>query len=68
MEAGAQRYYNKSAARLSALEAARIAAALPSPKTRSVTNPRGFTRRYGNTIAARIRVVRNEGLDACVYR
>lgn len=68
VEAGAQRYYRKSAARLSAVEAARVAAALPSPKTRSVNNPKGFTRRYGNTIAARIRVVRNEGLDACVYR
>jgi len=30
-------------------------------------NPTGFTRRYGNTIAARMAVVRREGLDACVY-
>jgi len=67
VEAGAHRYYGKSAAKLSRTEAARIAAALPSPKTRSVKNPRGFTYRYGNTIAARIQVVRNEGLDACVY-
>jgi monofunctional biosynthetic peptidoglycan transglycosylase len=44
-----------------------MAAALPSPKTRSVSRPRGFTRRYGNTIAARIQVVRSQGLDACVY-
>ena len=67
VEAGAQRYFGKSAAKLTPLEAARMAAALPSPKTRSVKNPRGFTRRYGNTIAARIPVVRNAGLDACVY-
>jgi monofunctional biosynthetic peptidoglycan transglycosylase len=67
VEAGAQRYYNKSAARLSAVEAARIAAALPSPKRRSVTNARGFTRRHGNTIARRSNVVRNSALDACVY-
>jgi len=67
VEAGAQRYYNKSAARLSAVEAARIAAALPSPKRRSVTNARGFTRRHGNTIARRSNVVRSSALDACVY-
>ena len=67
-EAGAQRYYSKSAARLSRVEAARIAAALPAPKTRAVNGARGFTRRHGNTIAARIGVVRRDGLDACVYR
>ena len=67
VEAGAQRYFNHSAARLSADEASRMAAALPSPKTRAVVSPGGFTRRYGNTIQARISVVRREGLDACVY-
>lgn len=66
-EAGAQRYFGKSAASLSRIEAARMAAALPLPKKRSVTNPTGFTRRYGNTIAARMGVVRRDGLDACVY-
>jgi monofunctional biosynthetic peptidoglycan transglycosylase len=30
-------------------------------------NPTGFTRRYGNTIQARIGVVRRDGLDSCVY-
>jgi len=67
VEAGAQRYYGKSAARLSPAEAARMAAALPSPKKRSVKNPRGFTRRYGNTVAARIGVVKRSGFDGCVY-
>jgi len=67
VEAGAQRYYRKTAARLTPVEAARIAAALPSPKKRGVTNAKGFTRRYGNTIAARIGVVKRDGLDACVY-
>ncbi|MEJ2411312.1 MAG: monofunctional biosynthetic peptidoglycan transglycosylase [Novosphingobium sp.] len=67
VEAGAQRYFGKSAARLTPLEAARIAAALPSPKTRSVKNPAGFTRRYGNTIAARLVTVKRDGYDACVY-
>ena len=68
VEAGAQRYFNKSAARLTRAEAARMAAALPSPKKRGVNNPRGFTRRYGNTIAARIGSVRRDGLDACIYQ
>lgn len=66
-EAGAQRYFNHSAARLTKSEAARMAAALPLPQKRSVTNPTGFTRRYGNTISARIGVVRRDGLDSCVY-
>ncbi len=66
-EAGAQRYFNHSAASLSRDQAARMAAALPLPKQRSVVNPTGFTRRYGNTIAARMGVVRRDGLDACVY-
>ena len=65
-EAAAQRYYNKSAARLSAVEAARIAAALPSPRKRSVTNARGFTRRHGNAIAAGVGTVRG-GFDECIY-
>jgi monofunctional biosynthetic peptidoglycan transglycosylase len=67
VEAGSQRYFHHSAATLSRIEAARIAAALPLPKKRAVVNPGGFTRRYGNTIAARIGVVRRDGLDACIY-
>ncbi|MCT2399724.1 monofunctional biosynthetic peptidoglycan transglycosylase [Novosphingobium mangrovi (ex Huang et al. 2023)] len=67
VEAGAHRYWGKSAANLTPLEAARMAAALPSPKTRSVKNPTGFTRRYGNTIAARIATVKRDGYDACIY-
>jgi len=67
VEAGAQRYYRKSAARLSPVEAARIAAALPSPKKRGVANPKGFTRRYGNTITRRVGIVRRDALDSCVY-
>lgn len=67
-EAGAQRYYNKSAARLTPLEAARMAAALPLPKERAVSNPSGWLRRHGNTLAARVGVVRRDGLDSCVYQ
>ena len=55
-------------ARCRATEAARIAAILPFPKKRGAVAPKGFTRRYGNSIAARIGVVGRDGLDACVYR
>ena len=67
VEAGTQRYYGHSAAHLSQVEAARIAAALPAPKRREVNDPSGFTRSHGNAIAARSGVVRSEAMDACVY-
>lgn len=65
-EAGARRYFKKGADNLTRAEAARIAAVLPLPKKRAATAPKGFTRRYGNSIAARIGVVQREGLDACL--
>jgi len=68
VQAGAQRYFKKDAKDLTRIEAARIAAALPLPKKRAVNGASGFTARYGNTIAARINVVRNERLDSCIYK
>jgi len=68
VQAGAQRYFKKDAKDLTKIEAARIAAALPLPKKRAVNGASGFTRRYGNTIAARINVVANERLDSCIYK
>lgn len=65
---GAQRYFNKSAKNLTRTEAARLAAILPLPKKRAVNGAGGFTRRYGNSIAARIRVVQRDGLDNCIYK
>jgi monofunctional glycosyltransferase len=67
VNAGAQRYFGRDASSLSASEAARIAAVLPLPKRRAAVAPTGFTRRYGNMIAARMATVRRDGLDACVY-
>jgi monofunctional biosynthetic peptidoglycan transglycosylase len=66
VNAGSQRYFRHDASRLSAAEAARIAAVLPLPKKRAAAAPTGFTRRYGNAITARIGVVRGDGLDACL--
>jgi monofunctional biosynthetic peptidoglycan transglycosylase len=67
VNAGAQRYFGHGADAMSRVEAARIAAILPLPKKRGAVAPMGFTRRYGNSIAARLGVVANEGLDGCVY-
>lgn len=68
VEAGAQRYFRHSAASLTQIEAARIAAALPSPKKRAVVGATGFTRRHGNSIARRSGVVRRDDLDDCIYQ
>jgi monofunctional biosynthetic peptidoglycan transglycosylase len=66
VNAGAQRYFGHDASRLTSTEAARIAAVLPLPKKRGAIEPRGYTRRYGNAVAARSGVVRREALDACL--
>ena len=66
VQAGAIRYFHHGAGKLSRSEAGRIAAVLPLPKKRAAVAPSGFTRRYGNTIAARIGVVQRDGLDSCL--
>ena len=67
VNAGAERYFGRDASAMSRTEAARIAAVLPLPKKRGAVAPKGFTRRYGGTIAARIGVVARDRLDYCVY-
>lgn len=67
VNAGSQRYFGHDASAMTRTEAARLAAVLPLPKGREAIAPRGFTKRYGNSIAARIGVVSRDGLDACVY-
>ena len=65
-EAGAERYFNHSAAHLTPLEAARIAAVLPLPKKREAVDPSGFVRRHGNALARYVAVVKRNGLDNCL--
>ncbi len=65
--AGSMRYFGHDSSAMSATEAARIAAILPLPKKRGAIAPKGFTKKYGNSIAARVGVVGRDGLDACVY-
>src|SRR3569623_1028254 len=67
VNAGSQRYFGHDASAMTPVEAARIAAVLPLPKERGAIAPKGFTRRYGSTLAARIGFVARDGLDACVY-
>ena len=64
VEAGAQRYFHHDAAHLTRIEAARIAAVLPSPVKRPAIDPTGFTRRHGNAIARAMLELRAKGLDA----
>jgi monofunctional biosynthetic peptidoglycan transglycosylase len=64
--AGAMRYFNHDASRLSATEAARIAAVLPLPKERAATDPSGMVRRYGNRIAARTGPMQRAGFYGCL--
>jgi monofunctional biosynthetic peptidoglycan transglycosylase len=68
VNAGSQRYFGHDSSAMSATEAARIAAVLPLPKIRGAIAPKGFTRRYGNIIAARIGAVARDGLDSCIYQ
>jgi monofunctional biosynthetic peptidoglycan transglycosylase len=64
VEAGARRAFNKSAADLTAGEAALLVAVLPNPVRRSARQPRPGVRR----IAARIqaRAVGSRGIDSCL--
>lgn len=68
VNAGSQRYFDHDASAMSRTEAARIAAVLPLPKKRGAVAPKGFTRRYGNSITSRIGIVARDGLDSCVYQ
>lgn len=65
-EAAAQARFGKSAADLSQLEAARLAAVLPSPNKWSADNPGPYVRKRTRSIMSRMRVVANEGFAACV--
>lgn len=67
-EAGALTHFKKHAKDLTPLEAARLAAILPSPKRYSPTNPTRRIARKANGIVRGARIVRDGGLDSCVYK
>lgn len=67
-EAAARHWYGKSADSLTAREAARLAAILPSPRRYSANAPGPYVRRRASRVQAAMGTVRNEGLAACVLR
>jgi monofunctional glycosyltransferase len=66
-EAGALTHFRKHAKDLSPLEAARLAAILPSPRRWSPTSPSRRVARKSNGIVRGARIVRDNGLDRCIY-
>ena len=66
IEAAARSRFGVSAADLTPLQAARLAAVLPSPNRWRADSPGPYVRRRAATIVERSRVVRNERTAACV--
>jgi monofunctional glycosyltransferase len=66
-EAGALTHFRKHAKDLTPLEAARLAAILPSPRRWSPTQPSRRVARKSNGIVRGARIVRENGLDDCIY-
>ena len=67
-EAAAEANFKKPAARLSVLEAARLATILPNPRNYRAAAPGPYVARQSEVIAARIGQVSRDRLDACIYR
>ncbi|WP_171123648.1 MULTISPECIES: monofunctional biosynthetic peptidoglycan transglycosylase [unclassified Ruegeria] len=65
VEAAAQRNFNIPASKLSSVQAARIAAILPSPRNRSVTDPSVRTRRRAASILDGAATIRADGRADC---
>ncbi|MFT4912829.1 MAG: monofunctional biosynthetic peptidoglycan transglycosylase [Brevundimonas sp.] len=65
-EAAARHWYGKGADQLTAREAARLAAILPSPRRYSAGAPGPYVRRRASRVQAAMGTVRNDGLAACI--
>ncbi len=65
VEAAARHYFGISAAELSATQAARLAAILPSPKTRSAANPSSFVRKRSRQVRDGAATISRDGRAAC---
>ncbi|KIN65629.1 Peptidoglycan transglycosylase [Sulfitobacter noctilucae] len=65
VEAAAQHYFGVSAADLSATQAARLAAVLPSPKKRSASRPSNFVHSRARQIRDGAATIRADGRAAC---
>ncbi|WP_017667395.1 monofunctional biosynthetic peptidoglycan transglycosylase [Sandarakinorhabdus sp. AAP62] len=67
MPAASIHYFGTKVDRLSPAQAAKLTAILPQPIKRSVNKPSRSVRRYARRIEKRVRVVRDEGIDACLW-
>ena len=65
ISAAAQHYFGVSVDKLTPVQAARLAAILPSPKTRSASNPGAFTRKRAASIMDGAETIRLDGRDDC---
>jgi len=65
VEAAAVHYFGVQAADLTAVQAARLAAILPSPKTRSASQPTSYIRRRAASILDGAATIRADGRAAC---
>ena len=65
VDAAARHYFGVAPADLSALQAARLAAILPSPKTRSASNPSSFVRKRAAQIRDGAATISKDGRAAC---
>jgi monofunctional biosynthetic peptidoglycan transglycosylase len=66
-EAAAQADFHKPAAKLSVVEAARLATILPNPRNYRADAPGPYVARQSGVVAARIEQVRRDNLDSCIY-
>lgn len=66
VEAAARRYFRTSAADLTPLQAARLAAVLPAPKSRDAANPTQFLRRRTSSIMDGAATIARDGRDSCI--
>jgi monofunctional biosynthetic peptidoglycan transglycosylase len=68
MPAASKHYFGTTVDRLSPKQAARLTAILPQPIKRSVAKPSKSVRRYARRIERRVKVVRDEGIDTCLWK
>jgi monofunctional biosynthetic peptidoglycan transglycosylase len=68
MPAASKHYFGTTVDRLSPKQAARLTAILPQPIKRSVAKPSKSVRRYARRIERRVAVVRDEGIDTCLWK
>ena len=65
VQAAAQHYFGVDARDLTALQAARLAAVLPAPKSRSASNPSNFVERRARSIRGGAETINQDGRAAC---